>query len=102
LIASNTARKIQKPRERWGGGGLCSSGVPRPSGAGVTRHRSLLCSKDFVGTGPSTTAGSLAPFFASGGMSSVQVVSGANVVQDAAGTLKLAESRERLLLSECP
>jgi hypothetical protein len=35
-------------------------------------------------------------------MSSVQVVSGANVVQDAAGTLKLAESRERLLLSECP
>jgi hypothetical protein len=35
-------------------------------------------------------------------MSTVQVVAGANVVQDAAGTLKLAESRERLLLCECP
>src|SRR5262249_33830004 len=43
LMASMTATKIQNQRSRCGGGGLCSSGVPRPSGAGATRQRPLSC-----------------------------------------------------------
>ena len=41
LRASRTTKKIQKPRQRWGGEGLCSSGMPRPSGAGATRQPCL-------------------------------------------------------------
>src|SRR5262245_60191169 len=43
LSASRTAAKIQNMRRRCGGGGLCSSGMPRPSGAGATRQRPLSC-----------------------------------------------------------
>src|SRR5579884_1044581 len=39
--ASRTRKKIHSPRQRWGGGGLCSSGIPRPSGAGATRQPCL-------------------------------------------------------------
>ena len=45
LIASSTATKIQNPRSRCGGCGLCSSGMPRPSGAGATRQRPLSCGR---------------------------------------------------------
>jgi hypothetical protein len=51
LISSSTATKIQNPRNRCGGLGLCSSGVPRPSGAGATRQRPLSCGIGPGGTG---------------------------------------------------
>src|SRR5580704_17719376 len=38
LTASNSRKNSQKPRRRCGGVGLCSSGIPRPSGAGATRQ----------------------------------------------------------------
>ena len=41
LTASSTTTKIQNPRNRCGGRGLCSSGIPRPSGAGATRQPCL-------------------------------------------------------------
>ena len=41
LIASSPISNIQKPRRRCGGVGLCSSGIPRPSGAGATRQPCL-------------------------------------------------------------
>jgi hypothetical protein len=50
LIASSTPKKIQNPRHRCGGRGLCSSGIPRPSGAGATRHRPRSCGIGAVGT----------------------------------------------------
>src|ERR1700758_176310 len=50
LIASRTNNRIQKPRHRCGGAGLCSSGIPRPSGAGATRHRPLSCGIGAGGT----------------------------------------------------
>ena len=41
LIASSPTSNIQNPRRRCGGVGLCSSGMPRPSGAGATRQPCL-------------------------------------------------------------
>ena len=41
LIASSPRSSSQKPRMRCGGVGLCSSGIPRPSGAGATRQPPL-------------------------------------------------------------
>ena len=41
LIASSPISNIQNPRRRCGGVGLCSSGIPRPSGAGATRQPPL-------------------------------------------------------------
>src|SRR5262249_36769457 len=53
--ASSTAAKTQKPRSGCGGGGLCSSGMPRPSGAGETRQRCLSCG---IGGGGTALLGS--------------------------------------------
>src|SRR5581483_11748031 len=50
-MASSTTKKIQKTRHRCGGGGLWSSGIPRPSGAGATRQPPLSC-----GIGPGGTS----------------------------------------------
>src|ERR1700691_6094500 len=41
LIASSAMTNSQNPCQRCGGDGLCSSGVPRPSGAGATRQPRL-------------------------------------------------------------
>src|SRR4029077_19954199 len=51
LIASNPNNNNQNARIRCGGVGLCSSGIPRPSGAGATRQPPLS-----RGIGPGGTA----------------------------------------------